>query len=569
MRKFFVIILFLNMLFSGKIFANTFIPEQKILPVSKIRAGESGYMLTVLQGMKISKIPIKIISVVPQKPSKNISDLILIKLNNTLLAKGMSGSPVYVRGKLIGAVVSGWEFSDHSLAYVTPIESMCKIFDNKNYAQTLLDKNYAGIFTVAGLSRTQDKTIIHNLERSLGVEIIPGISSSGRGFLQPENYVFKPGDSISALLVWGDVEVSSTGVVTATSKDGKFLAFGHPFLRNGRANYPAAKSFIHETVKSTSFPFKLASPVSINGTITRDTEAGIGGETGYYAPSIPNELVFKNLDDNTRNDFHFRVIANEFLTAKLLEGVYTGLMQSAWGRQGAGTMAVTLRIDAKGVNNGWTRKDIFFSDENIITNSFKQATQIIKTFLTQPFADAMPISFSVEVEATEFPKVLIIEDIETVSRVKAGEEFDVRVTLRAWRGQRITKKFTLRMPEDATGVSELIVRGGSTQPLSQLAVEEGWKSIDSLELMLREIKALDAGNELIIELSNDNLNNALKKALARKKSKNNIDDDLLPEQQEYLSETKIRRIKEGTLRIFSSDYLVDGMMKRIIRTDEK
>ncbi len=142
--------------------------------------------------------------------------------------------------------------------------------------------------------------------------------------------------------------------------------------------------------------------------------------------------------------------------------------------------------------------------------------------------------------------------------------------MRPWRGERFTEKFTLRIPEDATGVSELIVRGGGTQSMSQLAVDEGWKSIDSLALMLREIRALDANNQLIIELSNDNIDNALKKAMAkRKSSRKNFDDALLPEQQEYLSETKARRIREGTLRIFSSDYLVDGMMKRIIHTDEK
>ncbi len=569
MRKFFISVLILIFIFQSEVFADdfkSFIPEQKILPVNQIKAGESGYMLTVLKGTKISKIPVKIISVVPQKPSKNISDLILIKLKNTALAKGMSGSPVYVRGKLIGAVGSGWEFSDHSLAYVTPIESMCAIFDNKNVSlNSDLRNNFAGVFTISGL---KNKSVIEDLERSLGVEIFP--NSASRGFLQPENYVFKPGDSISALLVWGDVEISSTGVVTATSKDGRFLAFGHPFLTHGKANYPAARAFIHETVQSTSFPFKLSSPISINGTVTHDKESGIGGQIGYYAQSIPNELVFKNLDDNTKTVFNFRVIADEFLSSKLLERVYTGLIQSAWNRQGEGTMFVTLRIDAKGVENGWARKDIFFSDENITANSFKQASQIIKAFLTQPFFSAMPVSFRVEIEATEIPKVIIIEDIETVSHAKPGEEFEVKVTLRPWRGKKFTKTFKLKIPKEATGISELIVRGGGTQPLSQLAVEEGWKSIDSLSLMLREIKALDSNNELIIELSNDNLNNALKKALSRKKSKNNnFDDDLLPEQQEYLSETKARRIKEGTLRIFSSDYLVDGMMKRIIHTDEK
>ncbi len=568
MRKLLLIAIFLAAIFPERIFAANFVPEQKILPVSQIKAGASGYMLTVLQGMKPSRIPIKIVSVVPQKPANNISDLILIRLlNHTLLARGMSGSPVYVGGKLIGAVSSGWELSDHSLAYVTPIESMCKIFDDENLANESGFANHAGVFTISGIN---NRHVIEKLERSLGIEFVSGLSSGARGFLQPENYAFKPGDSLAALLVWGDVEISSTGVVTATSSDGKFLAFGHPFLQHGSANYPAARAFIHETVKSTSFPFKLSSPIAISGTITHDKKSGLGGQVGYYAASIPNELVFKNLDNGTRENFQFRVIADEFLSANLLEGVYSGLIESAWDRKGAGTMSVNLRIDAKGVENGWARRDVFFSDENISANCFKQASQIIKAFLTQPFYSAMPVAFRVEVEATQNPQVLIIEDIKTVDHAKPGEEFEVSVKLRPWRGERFTEKFTLRIPEDATGVSELIVRGGGTQSMSQLAVDEGWKSIDSLALMLREIRALDANNQLIIELSNDNIDNALKKAMAkRKSSRKNFDDALLPEQQEYLSETKARRIREGTLRIFSSDYLVDGMMKRIIHTDEK
>ena len=228
-------------------------------------------------------------------------------------------------------------------------------------------------------------------------------------------------------------------------------------------------------------------------------------------------------------------------------------------------MRVILRIDGRNVPKGWSRNEIFFSDDNITSNAFTQATKIINAYLTQPFSETMPVGFTVTVEATQMPKVLIIEDIETVKSAEAGEEIDVKVKLREWRKGITERTFKMKIPKDASGVTELIVRGGSVEPLSSPAIEEGLMSINSLERMLTELKAVDANNELIIELNNDTLNEALKKAMKKKHNRNaDHEPDLLPEEEEYLSETKARRIKEGTLKIYSTEYFIDGMMKRLI-----
>ncbi|MBQ6666097.1 MAG: hypothetical protein IJM68_10970, partial [Synergistaceae bacterium] len=113
-----------------------------------------------------------------------------------------------------------------------------------------------------------------------------------------------------------------------------------------------------------------------------------------------------------------------------------------------------------------------------------------------------------------------------------------------------------------------------TQSFGQAGVEGGWKSITSLERMLSEFKAADSNNQLILELNADRtgdlvrkIQNARKKG-AKSKSKSEREPDLLPEEEEYLSETKERRIKEGTLKIYSSDYYVDGLMRRVIHTEK-
>ena len=153
-----------------------------------------------------------------------------------------------------------------------------------------------------------------------------------------------PGEAVAALLVWGDVEVGATGTVTATSRDGRFLAFGHPFLGRGAVNFPVARARIHETVYSQAFPFKLGSPVSLVGTVTQDRAAGIGGRTDFFTPSVSATLAFTDLDQGgERTVRNVRVVPDPFLGSRLLEGVFTGLLDEVWRRKGQGTMTVKDR----------------------------------------------------------------------------------------------------------------------------------------------------------------------------------------------------------------------------------
>lgn len=557
LRKYFIALILI--LISSCSYA--FTPNEEIIPVKSIKPGMNGYVLTVLRGYEREKLPVKVISISHKKPGVEISDEILIRFTGPhKLSQGMSGSPLYLNGKLAGAIRSGWEKSNQKLALVTPIESMIRIFDYPDNNSQMNHESLASAFTLSGLS--VNTPAMKEMFSSLGLEASQGISSSGGAFSTGTSGL-RPGDSISALLVWGDVEIGAVGAVTAVDKYGRFLAFGHPLIKRGNASYMAARTFIHDTIDSYEFPFKLGSAEGITGTVTQDREAGIGGRFGYYAQSIPASLVFRDLDSKTESKYNFRVAADEFMSHKLLAGVYKGLAEEAWGRKGQGTMSVNLRIDSRNVPKGWARSDIFFSDENITENAFNQAAKIINAFLTQPFKDTLPAGFTITAEATQIPKVLVIEDIETVSSAKAGDEIDVKVKLRRWRKGITERTFKMTIPNDASGVTELIVRGGSTEPLSSAALEEGLKSIDSLERMLSEVKAIDANNELILELNNDNLNEALKKAMKKKQNKNQ-EPDLLPEEEEYLSETKARRIKQGTLKIYGTEYFIDGMMKRLI-----
>lgn len=564
MRK---VILVLMMLLLSVGAEAAFVPEDPIMTVNELKPDMTGYMLTVMRGLDPVRIPVKIISIVPQKPGKDIKNGILIKLmDRTKIAQGMSGSPVYVNGRLIGAVRSGWDFSDHTMAIVAPIEDMCRVFD---YSDDSAPKERFALTSITFSGIDINTPSIRKLSNRLGMSFTQGISSGG---LEVSSSRLKPGDAVTALLVWGDVEMGVVGTVTATSRQNRFLAFGHNIMKHGVVSYPAARTYIHDIVNSVTFPFKLASTYSLVGTFIQDREAGIGGRLSYYVPSISAELVFRDMDNGTEDRYRFRVVADEFMSPELLGSIYSALSEEAWGRKGQGTMSVNLRIDGRNIPKGWARRDMFFSDEDISANAFDQAKAMITAYLTQPFSSTMPAGFTLTVEATQRPKILFIEDVDAPDSGRPGDPIDVVVKLRGWRTGVTEHKFTMRIPEDASeGVCELIVRGGGIESMGQVSVEGGWKSIDSLERMLEEFKARDANNDLVLELNIDRSGEALKRILSNRKNKRavpNKEPDLLPEEEEYLSETKARRIQEGSLHVFSSEYLIDGLMKRIIHVEK-
>lgn len=236
-------------------------------------------------------------------------------------------------------------------------------------------------------------------------------------------------------------------------------------------------------------------------------------------------------------------------------------------------MNVNLRIDGPNIQKAFTRSDVFFSDEDVASEALKDSIEIIDTYMTQPFSQTMPSGFTLTVEATQQPKILRIENLEVPPTAKPGQEIELKITMRGWRTEVIEKFFTLKVPKNASGVVEVIARGGGIESMNQVAIDEGLRAIDSLDRMFTEFEAADANNDLILELNTDTLGDALKKILAKNKGDqddegDDEDEDFLPEELEFLSETKERRVREGNLRIFSSDYVIDGLIKRIIHVEK-
>jgi hypothetical protein len=560
-----------------------------------------GYALTVVSGREIVRFPVEIVSVIPRKGTPR--HLIMIKASGPIIEKtggiaaGMSGSPVYINEKLIGAIGYGWNFSEHTLGLVTPFEDMASVWNWPENPVSLpvtplvLEKEPAGRENEEADSKESDKKVDDDMEEEEELVVpvpVPEVSSPlfidgisprkaeelasllgktrtvpGGAFTADDvpvemNARMLPGEAITVLLAWGDVTIGSTGTLTAVAPDGRFLAFAHPFLGRGAVNYPVARAYIHNVVPSLEAPFKVGSPLRIVGTITHDRPQAIGGRVGYFTPSVSATLDFTDAERNFKERKRFHFVPDPFIAGKLASGVFMGLIDDLWARKGQGTATLTLNVTGRGLYSGWTRTNMFFSESDLAAAALKEAGDLLNVVFLNPFSEIYPLGITVTAEFSPLPKLMYIEGVNVKGdSFAAGETVEVEVTLRPYRKRQTKKTFEITIPKDAGGVCEILVRGGGIEPLNQSAIIQGWKTIDNFRRLFTEMSALETNNELILEFNYD------KKS---KGGRERPDDQPLvsKEEQELLSEVKLRRLKDGTLKIFKSEFVVEGLLRKLI-----
>lgn len=577
---------------SGGLEASPFTPLGRVVDVEALRPGMKGYALTVVAGREVVKFPVEVVSVIPGKGTP--SNLVMIKASGPVIertggvAAGMSGSPVYIDGGLVGAIGYGWNFSDHTLGLVTPLADMASVWNwpEKPVAipglppapPTSKDEE-RGEEQVDPEPETEDDLIepvsadelaaplfidgvsarkASDIARSLGDgRYIPGGAFTDEIPVEM-NAKMTPGDAITVLLAWGDVTIGATGTLTALAQDGRFVAFAHPFLGRGAVNYPVARAFIHKVVPSIEAPFKVASPLKIVGTVTQDRPQGIGGRVGYFTPSISAALEFSDDERSSRVKKRFHIVPDPYMASQLTSGVFTGLIDDLWGRKGQGTATLTLKVEGRGLLEGWTRTNMFYSEKDLAADALKETTDLLDVIFLNPFFEVYPLGVTLTADFTSSPRQMYIEGLNLKNdSISAGDTLEIEVLLRPYRKKQVKKTFQLKIPSDASGVCEVLVRGGGIEPLNQSAIIQGWKTIENFKQLFTEISALETNNEVIIEFNYE-------KRSGEGGGDSDDEDPLSKEEQELLSETKRRRLKDGTLQIFKSDFVVEGLLRKLV-----
>jgi hypothetical protein len=344
-----------------------------IMRLSEIKPGMKGTAWTVFQGAEPEPVPVEIVGRMKNAWGPN-QDIILAKMGGkairTNVAGGMSGSPVYIDGKLIGAVALRLSvFSPDAICGITPIELMLEINDfdasrpeDARTPDKIASHNNRAAVEVPGdlLSRAVAAGASGNLPprstmmvpiesplvfsgfnastleefgpifQQLGISAVQGGAavqgSAAAGTLTSKpvagwQHSLNPGETVAGVLVDGDMSVSGLG--TVTYNDGKrVLAFGHPFFNLGPVDMPMTKGEVLMTLASAFQPNKMANATEVVGALHQDRHSGIMGVLGSSSDMIPVTMRVRSLDDKeavkSEKDFHFNVFVHQKWTPYLM-----------------------------------------------------------------------------------------------------------------------------------------------------------------------------------------------------------------------------------------------------------
>lgn len=463
-----------------------------ILALSEIQAGMKGYGRTVFHGNKIERFQFEVLGV-----QRNVTpghSLILVKasggpLADTGILKGMSGSPCYIDGKLVGALSSGWAFQKEPLGGITPIEEMLDqlkeipetpslrtplILPKLEPPKVMKAALTGEMIPLAQLMGAAEGTSGAALPMPLcGTELLPearalwqgvpvsfasgtvvAARAAGRG---TEASPLEPGGMLSVSLVQGDMEMAGSGTITYISGK-KVLLFGHPLFALGPVDLPLWSASVPGYVSSFETSFKLAQPVAEVGALRLDRSAGIAGVLGAQAKMVPLRIGL-NLGGKRTLNFRFELMDNPMVTPTLAA---TALLQTLGAHvRGQGLQSLSLQGNIKVAGHPPIQVENMVADLSAgrLANYIGAMLQAVTL---NPFERPVIEGISLTVKAEERLDLTAIAGVRILkARVKRGGVLPVLVTLQNIQGVRETATFNVNVPSNARpGLATLMVGDG-------------------------------------------------------------------------------------------------------------
>jgi hypothetical protein len=489
----------------------------EIMPIDEIKPGMKGTAWTVFQGTEPEPVPVEILGRWKNQLGPN-QDVILAKLDGkaakTFVAGGMSGSPVYIDGKLIGAVsLRVGQFSVDAICGITPIEQMLEIgeFDKSHPADArapaavaALPAGSAGAVVSAGT-----EPLMTPIEAPLGLvgftddtirRFAPvfqqmGVTAVQSGAAGAALYSNKPapgweralapGESVAGVLVDGDMGVNGLG--TVTYNDGsRVLAFGHSFFDLGPVSMPMSKGEVITTLASPLQPTKIANATEIVGALVEDRHSGIMGKLGAVSDMIPVTVKVRSLDGKEaverEKDFRFSVFVSDKWTPYLM----TLTLYNSLSELNEFAEETTYRLTGKVEMDG--QPPISLSNMQTSGETPMPAPVALAGWWGDRFnrlylnnvktPDVKSVNVTVDLLAER--RVATIENawIDT-PEVRAGDDVAVKVSLRPYRGEAIEREFTIHVPAGlAKGDHRIVLADADTANRMRMAAETADRFID-------------------------------------------------------------------------------------------
>jgi len=468
-----------------------------MMGVDEIRPGMTGRGQTVFAGDAREPFTAHIIGVLENVVGPG-RDIILARLEGGPIAdagviQGMSGSPVYVDGRLIGAVSYALgAFPKAPIAGITPIAEMIEdaaLTSPRPTAaapQIALPLTAEGVATALRAAHTRlfgaplSPAASAQGLRPIGVPLVmsglePGVAAYLREALATTAFApiaggtvaadttrsddpFAPGDAIGVAIVTGDLTIGATGTVTHVDGDTVY-GFGHPFLNLGPIDFPMTRVDVLTVLPSMMTSMKIASLGRTVGAITQDRSTTVAGRVGTDARVVPVNLSLSS-ERGLHRDLSFRIVHDPLLTP--LYGFVAVLNSlAAYERQaGASTFAIRGTIDVDG-QAPIALEDVVSGDGALVAGAAAVAGPLA-ALLANDLDKAHVTGIRLDVEARETTSTATIERawIDAV-RPKPGDTIDVRVELRHYRGTTETVTIPIEIPAYAQGRATLMISDGA------------------------------------------------------------------------------------------------------------
>lgn len=532
--------------------------RSEFLFLDEIETGMIGIGKTIVAGDIIEEFTVDVIGVIDQ--AGTLSDFIVVQVSGDVIgraggiAQGMSGSPVYIDGKLIGALsrAANWSKAITPIGLITPIEPMLAVFDDAGMATIAVKPAPAVVLSeigfvqmegrphddlvaampdvifsypvssplittglsgrsldilMSGLSShgTSAKLVTDVLDMgihpeirglsSLGLTLLPLAGAAAGAAVDPATLV--AGGSVGVALASGDMSAGSLGTITYRDGD-TLIGYGHPFINNGSSQFPLTSVSIISTMKSFEASFKLGTLGDPIGTILEDRATAIGGRLGPVADLIDLSLAVRDTDRNLENTYSIGLIDEPRLMPELLLSMGYQAIDTTLDRIGQGTVEVTYQVFGDNMPFPLERKDVFFSSVDVAIYAPWQLASIVAFLQYNAFEDPEITRVSASMQITEEIKGIQISGLALDRPYYApGDTIHYEVSLQTFQGEGHIESGSLQIPNNL--LSDVIVIRAYGGPRY---LEDGETSLDFEDLgdLIEAVERIPSYDQLTVEL---------------------------------------------------------------------
>lgn len=466
------------------------------MPLKDVKPGMRGTGKTVFQGNKVEEFQVEILGVLENlgpKQSVILGRLSGGPLERTGVMQGMSGSPVYVDGKLLGAVALTFAFSREPIAGIRPIEEMLEVqpmpgapeqrawapIRDPLHLLTKPEEVLAGAsrlieigtpLSMGGFTRNTVEHFAPRL-RTYGLEPAQGFSGGGtptQGFGDPK--LIEPGSMISVQLLAGDMSIGAEGTVTHVDGNSIF-GFGHRFLSVGPTEMPFARAEVIALLPNTATSFKISASREWMGSITQDRSVGIAGFLGKRAQMVPFNITVADRDSTRPRtlDYKMHMINDRVLAPLLVQMALYSAIDASERTLGTASFRVKGRIEFDGPLPAIDLDNAYTGDYNVPMQA-SLGTAIPLAYVMQSGFEALKLKqVRVEVESFYRKKQFQIDQLWASAReARPGETIEVTAVLAGENGVELTRKARYTVPVGApSGPLNFTVADAATANLNE------------------------------------------------------------------------------------------------------